>query len=102
VNRSELVFSSVHSDGKLNLLPVARALPDNTFQNLDFDYLGETLVELVYDQEEVQPYRILIDGELAEAYGDRGQAEFAFKAVQQEMLEAAQAAKEAREDYERR
>src|SRR5690349_12841020 len=64
---------SVNSASALHLQPVADVLPEQ-FAQRDFDYLGDTLVELIYEPEptpaslprsgcgrEPQPYQVRID-----------------------------------------
>ena len=59
---------SVLTSTAANLQPVADLLPEQ-FAQLDFDYLGDTLLELVYEPEEPQPYHVRIDLETKKRRG---------------------------------
>src|SRR4051812_12191264 len=79
---------SVNSASALNLQPVADVLPDE-FAQLDFDYVLDMLVELVFEPEFAQPYRVRIDLETVEACETLAEAEPAFADAKSELFEAA-------------
>jgi hypothetical protein len=76
------------SPSNLNLQPVADVLPEE-FAQLDFDYVLDMLVELVFEPEFEQPYRVRIDLETVEACDTLAEAELAFADAKSELLEAA-------------
>jgi hypothetical protein len=77
------ISTAIPVDGKLNLLS-GKALEENLQAiagpvSLDFGVAEGTEVELVFDPEEAQPYRLQVNGTTEEAYTDRTEAERAFK-----------------------
>jgi hypothetical protein len=104
-SRSELVLSPVHADGNLNLLS-GSALEDSQTAStgpvsLDFGVAEGTEVELVFDPEEAEPYRIQVNGTTEEAYADRAEAEQAFQNLLIAIAEANREAEYQRRDRER-
>ena len=76
-------------------------LPKSPVQSLDFDVAEGTEVELVYDPEEAEPYRLQVNGTTEEAYADRAQAEQAFQDLLVAIAEANREAEYQRRDRER-
>ena len=79
---------SVNSASTLNLQPVADVLPEE-FAQIDFDYVLDMLVELVFDPEFAQPYRVRIDLETVEACDTLAEAQLAFADAKTDLLDAA-------------
>jgi hypothetical protein len=67
------ISTSIPLDGQLNILP------ETPVQSLDFDVAEGTEVELVYDPDEDQPFRIQVGGITEETYWERAEAEIAFQ-----------------------
>ena len=101
---SEPVLSPVHADGNLNFSGIA---PEENLQastgpvSLDFRVAEGTEVELVYDPEESEPYRIRVNGTTEEAHADRAEAEIAFENLLVAVAEANREAEYQRRDRER-
>jgi hypothetical protein len=76
-------------------------LPESPVQSLNFDVAEGTEVELVYDPDEAQPFRIQVNGITEEAHTDRAQAEQAFQDLLVAIAEANREAEYQRRDRER-
>jgi hypothetical protein len=73
-------------------------LPESPVQSLDFEVAEGTEVELVYDPDEAQPFRIQVNGTTEEAYTDRSEAEIAFQNLLVAIAEANREAKYQEDD----
>jgi len=89
------ISTTLPVDVQFNLLPEAPV------QSLDFDVAEGTEVELVYDPDEDQPFRIRVNGTTEEAHADRAEAEIAFDNVLVAVAEANREAEYQRRDRER-
>ena len=68
-------------------------LPESPVQSLDFGLAEGTEVELVYDPDEDQPFRIQVGGITEETYSERSEAELAFQNLLVAIAEANREAK---------
>ena len=93
---ADAISTSIAPDGQLNILP------EIPVQSLNFDVAEGTEVELVYDPDEAQPYRIEVNGITEETYTDRTTAERAFRDLLVAIAEANREAEYQRFDYEHR
>ena len=73
-------------------------LPESPVQSLDFDVAEGTEVELVYDPDEDQPFRIQVGGITEETYSGRSEAEIAFQNLLVAIAEANREAKYQEDD----
>ena len=99
------ISTAIPVDGKLNLLS-GKALEENLQAiagpvSLDFGVAEGTEVELVFNPEEAEPYRLQVNGTTEEAYADRAQAEQAFQDLLVAIAEANREAEYQRRDRER-
>ena len=104
-NLANAISTAIPVDGKLNLLS-GKALEENLQAiagpvSLDFGVAEGTEVELVFDPEEAEPYRLQVNGTTEEAYADRAQAEQAFQDLLVAIAEANREAEYQRRDRER-
>jgi hypothetical protein len=92
---ADAISTSIPLDGQLNILP------ESPVQSLDFGLAEGTEVELVYDPDEDQPFRIRVNGTTEEAHADRAEAEIAFGNLLVAVAEANREAAYQQADYER-
>ena len=89
------VLTADPCDSKLSIVP------GDSVQVIDFDVAEGTEVELVYDPDEDQPFRIQVNGITEETYSGRSEAEIAFQNLLVAIAEANREAEYQRRDRER-